>query len=214
MSLRSPWTSRSPRRPTAAEVATIRLARTDDRAAVVHTVLRAFDRDPAWLFMLGADYGRLAPLMAGALFDQRVGEGTVWVCDDGAAVAMWDAPGRHGSDDEERAAAWREFRDAAGPSGTESLGRYDAALFAVAPVEPHWYLGVLATDPDRWGSGLATSVIQAGLARADEDGLACCLETSTPSNRDFYRRRGFTQATPVPIDDGPPTWWMTRPASG
>lgn len=161
--------------------------------------------------MLGADYGRLAPLLAGALFDQRVGDGTVWVCDDGAAVSMWDAPGRHGSDDEERAAVWREFHAVAGPSGAEPLARYDAALFAVAPADPHWYLGVLATDPDRWGSGLATAVIEPGLARADDDGLPTCLETSTVSNRDFYRRRGFTESTPVPIDGGPPTWWLTRP---
>lgn len=195
-------------------MASVRLARPDDRAAVVHTVLRAFAQDPAWGFMLGADYGRLAPLMAGALFDQRVIDDTVWLCDEGAAVAMWDAPGRHGTDDEERAAAWQDFHAAAGASGAQALARYDAALFAVAPPEPHWYLGVLATDPDRWGSGLATAVIAPGLLRADEDGLACCLETSTAANRDFYARRGFTRSTPVPIDGGPPTWWLTRPAQG
>ena len=166
----------------------------DDRAAVVHTVLRAFDRDPAWRFMLGADYGRLAPLMAGALFDQRVGEGTVWVCDDGAAVAMWDAPGRHGSDDEERAAAWREFHAAAGPSGAESLAplrrspvRRRARRAALVPGRAGHRSGPVGERPGHGGDP------GPGLARADEDGLACCLETSTASNRDFYRRRGFTQ---------------------
>jgi GNAT superfamily N-acetyltransferase len=193
-------------------MAIVRLAQPEDRPAVVRTVLRAFADDPAWRFMLGADYARLAPLMAAALFDQRVVEGTVWVCDDGAAVAMWDAPGRHGSDDDGRTAAWREFHAAAGPSGAGQLARYDAALFAVAPSDPHWYLGVLASDPDRWGTGLASTVIEAGLACADADGLACCLETSTESNRAFYERRGFTRSTPVPIEGGPPTWWMTRPA--
>lgn len=191
-----------------------RLATPRDRSTVVQVVLRAFAADPAWLFMLGADYPRLAPLLAGALFDQRVGEGTVWLCDDGAAVAMWDGPGRHGSDDDGRAAVWREFHDAAGVAGAEPLARYDAALFAVAPAQEHWYLGVLATDPDRQGSGLATAVMAPGLAHADEDGLACCLETSTAGNRDFYRRRGFTQAVDVRIDGGPPTWWMTRPDPG
>lgn len=180
---------------------------------MVRTVLAAFDRDPAWDFMLGADYDRLAPLMAGALFDQRVVHGTVWVCEDGAAVAMWDAPGRHGTDSEERSAAWQEFHAAAGPVGAEPLARYDSALSAVEPSAPHWYLGVLATHPDRWGSGLASAVIEAGIARADQDGLACCLETSTIANRGFYARRGFTQSLTVPIADGPPTWWMTRPAS-
>jgi GNAT superfamily N-acetyltransferase len=191
----------------------VRLAVPTDREAVVRTVLRAFDQDPAWRFMLGSHYDRLAPLMAGALFDQRVGEGTVWVGDDGACVAMWDAPGRHGCDDEERAAAWAAFHEAAGPADGVQLTRYDAALAAVAPARAHWYLGVLATDPDRWGSGLASAAIVPGLARAQQDGLPCCLETSTVSNRDFYRRRGFADAVPVPIDGGPPTWWLTRPAS-
>jgi GNAT superfamily N-acetyltransferase len=162
--------------------------------------------------MLGADYDRLAPLLAGALFDQRVGHGTVWLCDDGAAVAMWDGPGRHGVEDAEQARIWQAFRDAAGRSGAEPLERYDAALMTVAPEAEHWYLGVLATDPDRWGTGLASTVMAPGLECADAEGLACCLETSTLSNREFYRRRGFMQAIQVPIEGGPPTWWLTRPA--
>jgi GNAT superfamily N-acetyltransferase len=192
-------------------VPSTRRATARDRRTVVQTVLRAFSHDPAWAFMIGADYDRLAPLMAGALFDQRVAEGTVWLCDEGAAVAMWDAPGRHGAQDDDRAAAWHAFHEVAGPTGAAAMARYDAALFDVAPTEPHWYLGVLATDPSRQGSGLATAVMAPGMQRADADGLACCLETSTLANRAFYERRGFTQATPVVIEGGPPTWWMTRP---
>lgn len=172
----------------------------------------AFATDPCWTHLLGADYPRLAPLFAGALFDQRVGDGTVWMCADAGSVALWDRPGA--SEEPERGRHWAEFHRAAGPGPRARLAAYDAALLAVAPSAPHWYLGVLATRPDRWGGGLASAVIAPGLVRAEEDGVDCCLETSTLSNRDFYQRRGFTQAVPVPFDGGPPTWWMTRPAQG
>lgn len=190
----------------------VRLARPADRDAVLTTIVAAFATDPCWTFLLGADYPRLAPLFAGALFDQRVGDETVWMRPDAGSVALWDRPGA--SEDHGREGHWAAFHRAAGPGPTARLAAYDSALAAAAPAAAFWYLGVLATHPDRWGGGLATAVIGPGIARADEDGLACCLETSTVSNRDFYQRRGFTQSAPVPFEGGPPTWWMTRPARG
>jgi GNAT superfamily N-acetyltransferase len=176
---------------------------------VLTTIVAAFATDPCWTYLLGVDYPRLAPLFAGALFDQRVAHETVWMRADASSVALWDRPGA--SQDDGRSGHWAAFHHAAGTGPAARFAAYDAALIAVAPSEPHWYLGVLATHPDRWGSGLASAVVAPGLARADEDGLACCLETSTVSNRDFYQRRGFTQSVSVPFDGGPPTWWMTRP---
>ncbi len=190
----------------------VRTAQPDDRAAVLTTIVAAFADDPCWTYLLGSDYPRLAPLFAGALFDQRVGEGTVWMCPGAGSVALWDRPGA--SHDHGRDGHWAAFDRAAGPGPTARVAAYDAALAAASPAAPFWYLGVLATHPERWGTGLATAVIEPGLASADQDGLVCCLETSTLANRDFYVRRGFTQAVPVPLDGGPPTWWMTRPARG
>jgi GNAT superfamily N-acetyltransferase len=164
------------------------------------------------LFLLGHDYERLAPLLAGALFDQRVGHQTVWTVDDCSAVAMWDRPGAHLAEDHN--SAWAGFHAAADPVANERLALYDAAFEAVAPADPFWYLGVLATRPDRQGEGLASAVIAPGCARADADGLAACLETSTTANRAFYGRRGFTQATQVVLEGGPPSWWLCRPPAG
>ena len=56
-------------------------------------VAAAFAHDPAWAFLLGADYDRLAPAFACALFDTRVASGSVWVSTDLAAVAMWEGLG-------------------------------------------------------------------------------------------------------------------------
>lgn len=89
-------------------------------------------------------------------------------------------------------------------------GRYNDAVTAASPAEPHWYLGVLATDPERQREGLAIALPTPILDEADRLGIACCLETSTADNRRFYERRGFTQATEVAVPGGPPTWWLRR----
>ena len=188
----------------------VRVATAADRAAVVATTVAAFAADPAWAFILGDAYDRVAPLFAGALFDQRVEQGTVWVASDASSVAMWDRPG--GPDPRVRDRAWAAFHGSAGADVEARLSAYDGALEAVGPKQPFWYLGVLATHPAAAGRGGATRVLQPGLARADADGLPTALETSSLANREFYARRGFTRSTEVSIAGGPPTWWLVRPA--
>lgn len=191
----------------------IRKASPDDRAGVVASVVAAFAHDPAWAFMLGAEYEHLAPLFAGALFDLRVATENVWVSDDLATVSMWDPPEKGDDMPGYAASVWAKYRMAAGERAFERLGLYNDALDAVAPAESHyWYLGVLATHPERQREGLASAVLEPVLGEADRLGLSCCLETSTESNRRFYEHRGFTQATDVVLSDGPPTWWLRRAA--
>lgn len=178
---------------------------------MIATVTAAFARDPAWRFLLGGESEQLAPLFAGALFDVRVERAEVWVGDEGASVAMWESPASREEPAGRAEAIWTRYRACAGTRASRQLDAYSAALAAVSPPAPYWYLGVLATHPDRWGSGLATAVLVPGLREADADGVPCCLETSTEANRRFYARRGFTEATEVIVPDGPPTWWLTRP---
>lgn len=175
---------------------------------VTTTVAAAFAHDPAWGFLHGAEYDRLASAFARALFDTRVGAGHVWVTSDLAAVAMWDPPG--GSHSAESDRLWQAYRAEAGELAWQRLRDYEGAVDNVRPRTPYWYLGVLATHPDRQGQGLATTVIGPVLDAADGAGLACCLETSTIGNRQFYGRRGFTEVTDVRVASGPPTWWLRR----
>jgi GNAT superfamily N-acetyltransferase len=186
----------------------VRVAEPDDRDAVIATVVAAFAEDPAWSHLLGPDYERLAPLFAGALFDQRVPYRTVWMLDDAAAVALWDGPGL--PQETVRRDAWAEFDDAADARCRARMAAYDRAVAQVAPDGGYWYLGVLATRPQDRGGGRASAAMAPGLARAAAEGLDACLETSTPGNRAFYQRRGFDVARPVPLPDGPATWWLTR----
>jgi len=189
----------------------VRQADRGDRATVAASVAAAFAHDPAWLFLLGADYDRLAPLFAAALFDLRVDSGDVWIAGDGMAAAMWEPPVARPGPWAPSQEVWEPFRAQAGEPAWQRLAEYERAVDAARPSTPYWYLGVLATRPDRQGAGLASSVMAPILEKADGDGIACCLETSTAGNKAFYERRGFSKATDVHIASGPPTWWLCRP---
>jgi GNAT superfamily N-acetyltransferase len=188
----------------------VRRASAEDRANVVANVAAAFAQDPAWAFMLGDEYERLAPQFAGALFDIRLVSHSVWVSDDLAAVAMWDPPERSEESVEHGRRLWARYREVAGEAAFARHTSYNAAVAAASPAGSYWYLGVLATEPSRQREGLAGTVLGPVLEQADRAGLSCCLETSTTGNRRFYERRGFTQATDVVLPDGPPTWWLRR----
>jgi GNAT superfamily N-acetyltransferase len=178
---------------------------------VVATVAAAFATDPAWAFILGEDYERLAAHFVTALFDLRVAARNVWVSEDLAAVAMWDGPARGHHAGAHAASVWARYRALAGEEAFGRLASYNAAVAAVSVPEPHWYLGVLATHPQRQREGLATAVLAPVLDEADRLGLACALETSTAENRRFYERRGFAEARDILLPGAPPTWWLRRP---
>jgi GNAT superfamily N-acetyltransferase len=192
----------------------VRRAEPNDRAGVTAAVAAAFAEDPAWAFIFGEEYERLAAHFAAALFDVRVASRTVWVTDDLAAVAMWDSPDRSDVVSEHAKSTWAAYRSVAGEDAWQRLELYNEAVAAASPAETYWYLGVLATDPRRRREGLASAVLGPVLEEADRVGLACCLETSTVENRRFYERRGFTQATDIVLAGGPATWWLRRDQRG
>jgi GNAT superfamily N-acetyltransferase len=189
----------------------VRRATTADRDAVVATVVAAFATDPAWEFITGGEIERVSPSFAGALFDGRAGRGTVWVADDCRAVAMWDDRTQPVVEDDHQRTVWADYRANVGEQSFACLLRYDDAVHAQEPAVPFWYLGVLATHPSAQGTGLASAVIAPVLALADSAGVDCWLETSKPTNTEFYERRGFTERVRLTSPDVPPTWWMRRP---
>lgn len=189
----------------------IRRALPGEREGVVATVAAAFAEDPGWAFILGEEYERLVTHFASVVFDVRVASHDVWVTDDLAATAMWDPPRKRETAPGQADSVWTRYRAVAGEDAFERLASYNEAVAAVSPAEPHWYLGVLATHPQRQHQGLATAVLTPILDDADRLGLPCCLETSTVDNRRFYERRGFTQAEEIVLPGGPSTWWLRRP---
>jgi len=191
-------------------VADVRQAVPADREGVVGTIAAAFVSDPAWTFIAGRGDAVVSELFAGALFDLRVVDGGVWITDDLTAASMWEEPGGTSLSTDMSAAVWTRFREQVGEGVWERLALYDRAVEAAMPPEEFWYLGTLATRPDRQGRGLARAVTAPALAIADAAGLPACLETSNPGNKAVYRRLGFEHTADVEVPDGPATWWLTR----
>jgi ribosomal protein S18 acetylase RimI-like enzyme len=78
--------------------------------------------------------------------------------------------------------------------------------------EPHWYLDLLAVDPDRQGLGIGSALLRAVNERSDADGRPCALFTFTEQNVRLYQRHGYEI-----VDDGEAPlmplhyWCMKRP---
>jgi ribosomal protein S18 acetylase RimI-like enzyme len=177
------------------------------RPRVVETVVAAFDADPAFRYFFDdADSFRAqATEFTGRLFDERVGKGTVWVVQAGAAVAMWDGPAPAGGP----APAYSTAPDL--PSHVLArLEQYDSAVDAALPREPHWYLGVVATHPAYAGRRWGRRLIEVGLELAVDAGLAAYLETTNPRNIDLYRAGGWEVTGSVAVP-GLDIWVMRHP---
>jgi GNAT superfamily N-acetyltransferase len=161
----------------------VRRATTADREAILATVLAAFVADPAFRYFFPTEesYAEEAPAFIGDLLDQRLVFDTVWLVNDGAAVALWNPPSPS------RAA----LPPALTPATAERIERFDAVVHDLLPHEPHWYLGILATHPDHSGQGLGRIAMSGGLDLARRDGLTSCLETVTDVNVGIYAGYGW-----------------------
>ena len=194
---------------------TIRKARAQDRQPVIETLTAAFSRDPIIRFQFQEDatYPERAAAFFGHYFDVRLDGGEIFVADDMSGAALWSPPGgnRLGRDAVED--DWeRNVVPALDPSELTRYESFKRVLDAMTPPEPHWYLGLLGTRPDRQGTGVARGLLEPMLARADDDHLPVFLETGARANLAFYERFGFGQLAEKTVPSGPVVWGMLRPS--
>ena len=162
-----------------------RLAVQADHARIVGTIVAAFDRDPAFraFFGPGPEFAELATAYAMVQTERRASVGSVWLTADGDATALWTPPA------DTVALPASTFDPPA--EAAARLHEYDTAVDAFLPVEPHWYLGILASHPSRRGQGLGRRVAEPGLAAARAAGVPAVLETTNPDNVPMYQRSGW-----------------------
>jgi GNAT superfamily N-acetyltransferase len=191
-----------------------RLATVADRDRALRTIVRGFTDDPLLRFFFPTDerYASGAPVFFGFLIDLNLEGGEVLIADEGLAAALWTPPGGPGIAEAEIDRRWEETVSPHLRRDEESrMDRFEAASKRVSPEGPHRYLGVLATDPDARGRGLARAVLEPVLARNDTDGVPAHLETCTPGNLPFYERFGFSIHGETTIEGGPHLWELIRP---
>jgi GNAT superfamily N-acetyltransferase len=194
-------------------LSSIRKATLGDRADVIAALTAAFHDDAIIRYQFADDetYEARAEVFFGHYFDVRLEGGEIFVADDVAGAALWNPPGgnRLGADHVEQ--HWE--RNVVPALAPDEVARYDAfkkVLDAMTPAEPHWYLGLLGTRPDRQRTGVARSLLEPMLARADEEAMPVFLETGMPGNVDYYTRFGFEIIAEDTVPGGPTVRGMLR----
>jgi GNAT superfamily N-acetyltransferase len=180
----------------------IRPATNEDRAAVVATVVAAFERDPAFRYFFPDDaaYTAQASAFAEYLFDKRVGHGTVWITERYEATSLWSPPAsRTTSADAARAEElFRQMVGQVGDDAAERLATYECALAPCLPADgEYWYLGILACRPSHGRRGLGGAVMRAGLECVRSNGGVAYLETTNPGNVAYYEAAGWQRTATI-----------------
>ena len=190
----------------------VRPARKADIPALARVLGRAFQDDPVMSWVQPDAERRTAALpgLFGALTRHHflAGRGTeVAVSDDGiAAAALWDPPGRWMQSSREQLAmlpgVLRAFR------GRLAAGRTVTDLMkANHPEEPHWYLGIIGSDPTSRGAGFGHALMKSRLDRCDAEFAPAYLESSNPDNIPYYQRFGFEITGEIVLPEGGPSLW-------
>jgi GNAT superfamily N-acetyltransferase len=186
-------------------------------AAVV--AARAFHNDPFFEFLAPRPLQRSRGLAlfcrgyvsalgdAGYVLGARRPDGRL------VGVAAWVRPGRYplSVSSQLRQSAEAFWALAIRPRALLDGTKYLLAVEKAHPRERLWYLQLLVVDPSEQRRGIGGLLQRPGLQRADEDGLACYLETQNPDNLPYYRRFGYDVVEELrPVTNGPPLWTLRR----
>jgi GNAT superfamily N-acetyltransferase len=191
----------------------VRDARLEDAQTVALVAAAAFYDDPVmcWAFPdPDARLGQLQAVFRGLVHDYLPSRGKVQLLDEGCAT-FWRGPDFVYGSAPPGGAGTAEDAGLFPADVVERLIAFDEAMAAAHPHDQnHWYLNVVATLPERQGTGLGARTMAPVLAICDAAGLPAYLESSNPRNMTLYRRHGFEQTGEIPLPEGPSLYPMWR----
>jgi len=182
-----------------------------ERKRLLEVVGRAFFDDPVaeYLFPDPDSRRRRYGGFAGIAIDAFEGHGRILTNDAVQGTAIWQAPSPP------ETGIGRQLRMLLTLFGLTRSAflraiRLSERMSEHHPTEPHWYLAILATDPDVQGQGIGSALMRPILERCDKDGMPAYLESSKESNIPFYTKHGFELQGEIRIPDGPELYPMMR----
>jgi GNAT superfamily N-acetyltransferase len=166
-----------------------------DRAAdAVEVLLKVSPDFPGSNRLAAAEVRRTARLLHARTVESGLATGRIdaWA-DPSVGVAVW--PRRPALDLPEPPRPPRpRLRDLLPPEVVDALERFDSTmqrLRAISRPDAHVYLDMIGVLPVQRRQGIATALMEAGHAWADDLGLPAALDTDTEENVAFYTRRGY-----------------------
>jgi len=172
---------------------------------------RAFADDPVMTYLtpkLSDDArGRKLARFFRAEAKQRARSAGVWTASANEGAAVWAPPGRWRTTVRDGLGLALPILRAAGPRAIASLGVL-ARMEKVHPVEPHWYLAILGTDPVHQGKGIGAALLAPVLERCDTEGVPAYLESSKAANVPYYERFGWRVTSELVLPKGGPTLYL------
>jgi ribosomal protein S18 acetylase RimI-like enzyme len=169
-----------------------RVARPADLETVATIIALAFAEDPVWGRAFAGDRGSddrqdiwRCYLEAAMRFPWT------WLSAGDEAASVWIPPG-----EEELAAAHEQtfveiLQERLGGGADAVLELLDRFGVAHPRGEPHCYLSLLGTHPDRRGAGHGRRLLADNLERIDYERMPAYLESTNPANNGRYGRAGF-----------------------
>jgi GNAT superfamily N-acetyltransferase len=175
--------------------------------AAVEALARAFYADPVWSWAFPDPELRLEQHRAvwSLVAEAAVSYESAWIAGDCAAVALWIPPGRPELRPEDEARLPSLLTELLGDGAARVLDTFERFDAAHPDGDPHYYLSLLATNPDHSGQGLGMGLLADGLARIDAERKPAFLESSNPVNTPRYERLGFVVCGEFELSEGGPS---------
>jgi len=185
------------------------VARSSEVQSLAAMLGRAFLDDPVQLYLFPDASSRLAKverLFGTFLRGHYVKHGATFASSGGEATALWAPPGHATFTPLEIASQAIAMLRSFGLGIPRALKVLDT-IEREHPKIPHWYLGVLGTDPIHQGKGFGASVLAPILERCDHEGTPAYLESSKDRNVPYYERFGFKVTNEIALPRGGPLVW-------
>lgn len=182
-----------------------RLAGRGDLPSLTESLAAAFQGYPLtrWVVRQDARAEQRRALYFRTFLEHGLAHGEI-LCDDALrGAAIWYPPGAGQRGIGTFARLLPRLARISGPRALPSRVRALRQLAARHPAEPHSYLEVLGVHPDAQRCGIGGALLEAGLARADAQGVAAHLLTSNPASLPFYEARGFAVTESFAVAGGP-----------